>query len=71
MLRGKVCRSQVVTETDLAAFTGAKIIGCHCDEPRTLVDLDSSDFTTTFGVSATPLSQTLADTVAEYRGRQG
>lgn len=34
-------------------------------------DLDSSDFTTTFGVSATPLSQTLADTVAWYRGRQG
>lgn len=32
-------------------------------------DLDSSDFTNTFGVTATPLDTTLADTVAWYRTR--
>ncbi len=34
-------------------------------------DLDSSDFTNTFGIAATPLQQTFAETVAWYRGRQG
>ena len=33
-------------------------------------DLDSSDFTQTFGISATPLEQTYVDTVAWFRGRQ-